>query len=82
MKALMLLGAIVGFLIGSSFALAGRSEWPAALWKASAAALGAGLLMRWWGRVWMKSLQEALLERRAAQAESRHDNKASPTAKV
>ena len=66
MKALMILGAIVGFLIGSAFGFAGSSPWPAALWRACAAALVAAVLTRWWGRVWMKGLRDALYERRMA----------------
>jgi hypothetical protein len=65
MKALMALGAILGFLIGTGFALAGRTAWPGALWNASAAALVASLLMRWWGQVWVKSLHDSIQKRRA-----------------
>lgn len=66
MKALMIVGAIVGFLIGLGFGLAGNSPWPAALWRACAAALGAALLTRWWGDVWLRGLRESL-ERRQSQ---------------
>ena len=65
MKSLMILGAIVGFLIGTGFGLAGSSPWPDALWRACAAALAAGVLARWWSRIWLKSLRESLQERRA-----------------
>jgi hypothetical protein len=70
MKALMIFGAIVGFLIGTGFGLAGSSPWPSALWRACAAALVAALLTRWWSRVWMKGLRDALQERRAMRAPS------------
>ena len=66
MKALMILGAMVGFLIGSSSALTGLSSWSTALWRASAAALIAAVLTRWWSRVWLQGLQESLNQRRAA----------------
>lgn len=66
MKPFMILGALVGFLIGSGFALTGRSSWPTALWHASAAALGAAWLTRWWANVWVQGLQESLARRRAA----------------
>ena len=66
----MILGAIVGFLIGTGFGLAGSSPWPAALWRACAAALIAAVLTRWWGRVWMKGLRDALQERRAVRPSS------------
>ena len=63
MKALIVLGAIVGFLIGASFGLAGNSPWPNALWRACAAALGAAVLTRWWSKVWMQSLRDSLEQR-------------------
>ena len=64
MKALMILGAIVGFLIGTGFGMAASSPWPATLWRSCAAALAAAILVRWWGRVWMRSLHDALHNRR------------------
>jgi hypothetical protein len=64
MKPLMILGALVGFLIGTFFGFAGRSSWPTALWRASAAALGAALLTRWWMRVCIQGLQESINQRR------------------
>jgi hypothetical protein len=63
MKALMILGAIVGFLIGIGFALAASSSWPAALWRSCAAALVAAILVRWWGRVWLRGLRDSLHNR-------------------
>jgi hypothetical protein len=60
MKALIILGAIVGFVMGAAFGLAGNSPWPNALWHACAAALGAAVLTRWWSRVWMQSLRDSL----------------------
>jgi len=65
MKALIVLGAIVGFLIGAGFGLAASSPWPAMLWRSCAAALAACVLTRWWGRVWMQGLRDSLDQRRA-----------------
>jgi hypothetical protein len=59
----MMLGAIVGFLVGSSFGLAGSSPWPTTLWRACAAALLAAVLTRWWGRIWLGSLRDAIHHR-------------------
>lgn len=59
MKSLMILGALIGFSIGLLFGLAENGQWPSALWRASAAAVIASVLLRWWGRVWVKSLREA-----------------------
>jgi hypothetical protein len=64
MKALMILGALVGFLIGSGPALAGLSSWSTALWRASAAALVMAVLTRWWTRICLQGLQESLSQRR------------------
>jgi len=66
MKALIILGAIVGFLIGAGFGLAASSPWPAMLWRSCAAALVACVLTRWWGRVWMQGLRDSLEQQRRA----------------
>jgi hypothetical protein len=63
MKALMMLGALIGFLIGGGFGLAGQSPWPQALWRAGAAALMAAVLTRWWSRAWLRGLQETWARR-------------------
>jgi hypothetical protein len=77
MKALIILGAIVGFLTGAAFGLAGNSPWPNALWHACAAALAAALLTRWWSRVWMQSLRDSLDQRNRIRP-----NNAKPAAKT
>jgi hypothetical protein len=64
MKSLMILGALVGFLIGIGCGLAGQASWAAALWRACAGALVAGLLARWWGRIWLQGLQDVMYQRR------------------
>jgi hypothetical protein len=64
MKAFMILGAIVGFLIGCAFGVAGRSPWPVALWHAGAAALAAAVLARWWSGILSSSFREAIEQRR------------------
>jgi len=70
MKALIILGAIVGFLIGAGFGLAASSPWPSALWRACAAALTACILTLWWGRIWMQGLRDSLEQRRVRRATS------------
>jgi len=65
MKALIILGAIVGFLIGAGFGLASDSPWPATLWHSCAAALVATVLTRWWSRVWLQGLRDSIDQRRA-----------------
>jgi hypothetical protein len=64
MKPLMILGSLVGFLIGAGFSLAGNCPWPTVLWRAGVAALVAGMLARWWGRIWVEGLHSAIEQRR------------------
>lgn len=66
MKLLMILGGCIGFGIGVAFGLASESGWPSTLWRAALTAYLAGLLMRWWGSLWMSSLKQVLLEKQAA----------------
>lgn len=66
----MILGAIIGFLIGMGFGLAGHGPWPGALWHACVAALVAAVLTRWWSRVWLNSLREAMQDRRSGRTPS------------
>ncbi len=71
MKTLMILGGMIGFLAGLSLGLAQTSAWPDAFWRASVTALAGGLLLRWWGRMWLRCLiqaQEAKLTAAAATA--------------
>jgi hypothetical protein len=69
MKVWMILGGLIGFLIGITFGLAQGSAWPAVLWRSAAAALIAGMLLRWWGRMWVRSLQQAQREKLAVHPE-------------
>ena len=62
----MILGGLLGFLISLSIGVAQDSAWPNVIWRASVAAGAGGLLLRWWGGVWMKSLQQAQRERHFA----------------
>ncbi len=66
LKPLLLLGAFLGFFLGVLLGLANQSDWPSILWRSSAAALGFGVLFRWWGRCWTAGLRVAQQERYAA----------------
>lgn len=66
MKKFMITGGLVGFLIGLVFGLIQQTSWPAILWRASVAAFCAGLLMRWWARIWVRSVEQAYQDRLAA----------------
>jgi hypothetical protein len=74
MKSLMILGALIGFSIGLLFGLADNGQWPGALWRASAAAVIASVMLRWCGRVWVKSLRNAAEQRLNEPASGHKDN--------
>jgi hypothetical protein len=65
MKAIMLAGGFLGFVIGLGCSLSQGAEWSAALWRASLAAHLGGWLLRWWGQVWAASFREATQQQRA-----------------
>ena len=73
MKLLMILGGMIGFAIGLGFGYARQSSGASILWRSCIAAAAAGLLMRWWGQVWMRCLQESHQQRLAA-AEKKADS--------
>ena len=77
MKALMILGSIVGFLIGTGLGLASQSSWPTCLWRGCAAALLAAVLARWWGRIWMAGLRDSIHQRRTARPATASETKAA-----
>lgn len=79
MKLIMVLGGCIGFAIGLGFSWAQGSPWPSVVWRAVIAALLAGLLLRWWGRLWIQSLQQSHRERLAAQSAPRKAESAHPT---
>ena len=66
MKLMMMLGGLLGFGIGLVFSWAQGSPWPSVLWRASVAAFASGLLLRWWGRLWIHALQQAHREKQTA----------------
>lgn len=82
MKLLMILGAIIGFLTGTFFGLAARSDWPAVFWHASVAALISGMMMRWWGRVWLKNWKSTLEQKLAKIEAQRLESKPPAASKV
>ena len=63
MKKLMILGALIGFASGVIIGLAKGSPWPDVLWRSSVVCFIASYLFRWWGRVWLRSLHQAQIER-------------------
>jgi hypothetical protein len=80
-KKFMITGGLAGFLIGLAFGLIRQSAWPSILWRASVVALVLGILLRWWGRIWVESLRQAGAERTAAQARAAETSAPSIVAK-
>ena len=64
----MVIGGLIGFLIGILFGYAQEVAWPTLFWRASVAALVAGLLLRWWGRIWIHGFHESNEQRMAIEA--------------
>lgn len=70
MRALLVMGGLLGFGIGLLFSWAQASAWPACLWHGALAAYLTAWLMRWWGGAWRKNLEAALRERQSLAASS------------
>ena len=81
MKLIMVFGGVIGFGIGMTFSWAQGSSWPAVLWRSAMAALVSGILLRWWGRLWLKCLQESFLERQAALKKQAASTPSNPSTK-
>ena len=64
-RIMVLLGAFVGFVVGIGFGLARQGDTKWIFLKACVAAYLAALLMRWWGRLWIKSIREMHQEKLA-----------------
>ena len=63
MKLLMITGGLLGFLSATAVGLALDLSWSSIFWHASVSACLTGLLLRWWGAVWIRSLRLAIIER-------------------
>ena len=63
MRLMMLLGGLIGFLIGLCMGAVNGGSMAEIFWKASVAACLAGIALRWWGKVWISSLQKELQNR-------------------
>jgi hypothetical protein len=65
MKLMMITGGLVGFSLGLGLGWVRDAAWPSILWRASVAAYLGGMLLRWWGKLWLKAWQAALQQRHA-----------------
>lgn len=68
MKKQMILGALIGFVLGTASGWSQDCSWPTILWRATVCACAAGMLLRLWARVWAASLQKVATDRLAARA--------------
>jgi hypothetical protein len=75
MKAMMILGSMLGFVAGVGGSLLGNCAWSTTFWHASVAALVGGFLGRWWGRIWFTGLADALEQQRRAAAQAKAEAK-------
>ena len=75
MKAIMILGANVGFVLGLGASVLGDCSGPVALWHASATALVGGLLGRWWGKILFAGFTDTLEQRRRERLAAAAENK-------
>ena len=68
MKLIMVLGGLIGFGIGLASALAGGPGGLQAggLWRAALTALLGGILLRWWGQLWVQCLRDAQKQRQVS----------------
>ncbi|MGB9603675.1 MAG: hypothetical protein ACP5MG_11210 [Verrucomicrobiia bacterium] len=74
MKLMLMIGGFVGFGIGVILGVAQSGSWQDVIWKSAVAAYIAGFLMKWWGTVWIKSIQESESMRASQQPEKQEAN--------
>ena len=65
MKNLMILGGMIGFVGSGILGWMAREETLWLLVKASLATCAGGLMLRWWGQLWLSSLKVAVREEMA-----------------
>lgn len=77
MKRMMLTGAMTGFACGFGIGWARETPLEDAFFHACLGAYLVGMLMRWWGGVWVQGLRESCAER-AAVAKTDEDRQGTP----
>ena len=81
MKAMMISGAIAGFVIGAGSSLLGGGSTQTAFWHAALTALAGGWLARWCGKVWLENLSDSLARQQRERQAAMHAATAAPTKK-
>ena len=77
MKSMMILGSITGFILGAGSSMNADCTGATVFWHASVAALVAGILARWCGRMWITGLADAMEQQRRARALASENKTAS-----
>jgi hypothetical protein len=80
MKAMMILGAVIGFFLGVVSSISGDCTASTVFWHASVTALVGSLLARWWGRLWFINLADTLEQQRRLRTQAALESK--PGAKL
>lgn len=70
MKAMMIAGALAGFVIGAGSSLWNGGNTQMAFWHAGLAALAGGWLGRWCGHVWFVSIAEVVAKQQRERQEA------------
>ena len=65
MKNLMILGGMIGFVGSGILGWIAREETLWLMVKVSLATCAGGLMLRWWGQLWLSSLKVAVQEEMA-----------------
>lgn len=66
---MLMLGGFIGFGTGVILGVVQSGSWQDLIWKSAIAAYLGGLLMRWWGNLWVKCIKDSeTLKRNAQQA--------------
>jgi hypothetical protein len=75
MKAMMILGAVIGFILGAASSISGGCTAATAFWHAAVTALVGAVLARWWSRLWLINLADTMEQQRRRRAQAAIESK-------
>lgn len=61
---------MAGFILGAGSSYAGNCTSATVFWHACVTALVGGFLARWWGKMWLVGLADAIEQQRRARAQA------------
>lgn len=70
MRKFMLTGVLIGFSMGGLLGVLQGASGGELFWRATVSGAVLGILMRWWWRIWRRSLHEAQLKRMQVMTEA------------